>query len=62
MCILSVFSIVGLPGLSQLSTLIMSVDQSSPTGNNVIRPYWMTSLQKTALNLDIIQKAGDIGE
>lgn len=53
---------MGLPGVSPLSTFIMNVDMSSPTGNDVIRPYWMTSLQKTVLGLDIIQKSGDARE
>ena len=52
---------MGLSGVSQFPTLLRNVDLPS-TGNDVIRPYWMTSLQKRALNFDIIQSAGDIGE
>lgn len=50
-------------GASQeLSTFIMNGDMFSPSGNDGMRPFWMTPLQKTTLNLGIMSKAGNTRE
>ena len=50
-------------GASQgLSTFIMNGNMSSPSGNDGMRPFWMTPLQKTTLNLGIRSKAGNTRE
>lgn len=51
------FSIAELPGVPHLSTFIMNTDFSS-SGNDRMRPYWMTFLQETTSNLNLNPKAG----
>ena len=34
----------------------MNGDMFSPSGNDGMRPFWMTPLQKTTLNLGIMSK------